>query len=71
MGVSKSDMLKRAQGYAEKKAKLKNPNFSVSRTRLSIRNIPTTVDEKQYVACVRFPLLPLGRHLLIDCLVGW
>lgn len=43
--LSKADMTKRSKAYAEKKAKLANPNFYVSKTRLCVRNLPTSVDE--------------------------
>eukprot|EP01105_Mastigella_eilhardi_P003964 TRINITY_DN1522_c0_g1_i6.p1 TRINITY_DN1522_c0_g1~~TRINITY_DN1522_c0_g1_i6.p1 ORF type:complete len:604 (-),score=192.12 TRINITY_DN1522_c0_g1_i6:882-2672(-) len=45
MGLSKNDIRKRQSAFALKNAKLKNPNFFVSPTRLSIRNLPTFVDE--------------------------
>ncbi|KAL5475611.1 hypothetical protein EMCRGX_G025444 [Ephydatia muelleri] len=45
--LSKVDLAKRMKAYSEKKVKLKNPNFFVSRTRLSVRNIPTKIDEKE------------------------
>lgn len=51
--VSKTDMAKRTKAYAEKKAKLSNPNFYVSRTRLCIRNLPTIVDEKKLKAVLQ------------------
>lgn len=40
-------MAKRTKAYAEKKAKLANPTFYVSKTRLCVRNLPTSVDEKK------------------------
>ena len=43
--LPKADMAKRTKAYAEKKAKLANPNFYVSKTRLCVRNLPTAVDE--------------------------
>ena len=46
-GVSKQDMEKRQKGWAEKKKKLRNPNFSVSPTRLAVRNIPFAVTDKE------------------------
>jgi len=45
--LNKADIEKRLRAYKEKKAKLKNPNYVVSKVRLSVRNIPTEVDEKQ------------------------
>jgi nucleolar protein 4 len=45
--LSKSDMAKRMKSLQEKKTKLSNPNFFVSKTRLSVRNMPPTLDEKQ------------------------
>ncbi|KAH3763315.1 Nucleotide-binding, alpha-beta plait [Pelomyxa schiedti] len=47
MGLSENDMRKRLAAYQNKKFKLKNPNYFVSRTRLSIRNIPIKVTEKE------------------------
>ena len=45
-GVSKSDIEKRRRSNEERQLKLKNPNFFVSRTRLSVRNIPPEIDPK-------------------------
>jgi nucleolar protein 4 len=45
-GVSKLDLEKRTRAWKDKKTKLQNPNFSVSRVRLSVRNIPLGMDEK-------------------------
>jgi len=45
--LSKEDKAKRAAAYQEKKQKLKNPNYTISMTRLSIRNIPLNWSEKQ------------------------
>lgn len=47
--LSQADRNKRDSAAAEKKVKLKNPNYFVSKTRLSIRNLPLEVDEKEYV----------------------
>jgi len=38
---------RRAKMWKEKKMKLSNPNFHVSKTRLSVRGIPKTITEKQ------------------------
>jgi nucleolar protein 4 len=46
VGVSAADMEKRTRAAEEKMSKLQNPNFSVSSTRLHVRNVPTTMDEK-------------------------
>jgi len=40
-----ADRALRARAAAEVRTKLKSPNFSVSRTRLCLRNLPFTVDE--------------------------
>jgi hypothetical protein len=40
IGVSPADLKKRNAAYKEKKEKLKNPNYFISQTRLSIRNLP-------------------------------
>ena len=45
-GVSKSDIDKRRRSNEERQLKLKNPNFFISRTRLSVRNIPPEIDSK-------------------------
>eukprot|EP00457_Paulinella_chromatophora_P002099 gb/GEZN01002103.1/.p1 GENE.gb/GEZN01002103.1/~~gb/GEZN01002103.1/.p1 ORF type:complete len:832 (+),score=143.65 gb/GEZN01002103.1/:137-2497(+) len=44
--MSKGDLAKRTKAQTEKREKLKNPNYVVSRTRLSIRNIPAEYSEK-------------------------
>jgi nucleolar protein 4 len=46
VGVSEADMEKRRRAAEEKVAKLQNPNFSISSTRLHIRNLPASLDEK-------------------------
>ncbi|TSK38431.1 RNA-binding protein 28 [Bagarius yarrelli] len=46
-GVSESDMAKRARFAELKKAKLKDVNVFVSKTRLCVHNIPKNVDRKQ------------------------
>lgn len=45
--MSASDQTKRKHAIEESRAKLKNPNYIVSATRLSIRNIPRSWTEKQ------------------------
>ena len=47
VGVSSADMVKRRRAAEEKAEKLRNPNFSVSQTRLHIRNLPTSVVERE------------------------
>lgn len=47
VGVSASDMAKRKRAAEERTAKLRNPNISVSRTRLHFRNLPAGMDEKE------------------------
>ncbi|MEW5317651.1 MAG: hypothetical protein WDW38_008933 [Sanguina aurantia] len=46
-GMSSQDQMKRKRAQADKEAKLRSPNFMVSPTRLSIRNIPRTWGEKE------------------------
>ncbi|KAL7878578.1 hypothetical protein AOLI_G00095520 [Acnodon oligacanthus] len=46
-GVSDSDMAKRARFEDLKRAKLKNVNIFVSRTRLCIHNLPKSMDRKR------------------------
>jgi len=45
-GVSRSDIEKRRRSNEERQLKLKNPNYFISRTRLSVRNIPPEIDSK-------------------------
>lgn len=45
--LPRADLVKRQKAEAEKRLKLKNPNFFVSTTRLCVRNIPLTVDDKK------------------------
>lgn len=55
--LSVTDRTKRKRAAEEKNTKLRSPNFSVSRTRLSVRNIPLTMQEKAlkqlFIAAVR------------------
>lgn len=46
VGVSEADMSKRRRGALEKADKLRNPNISVSRTRLNVRNLPPGIDAR-------------------------
>uniref|UniRef100_A0A146LGV9 RNA-binding protein 28 n=2 Tax=Lygus hesperus TaxID=30085 RepID=A0A146LGV9_LYGHE len=46
-GVSKEDMNKRLLSYKERKKKLMDPNYKLSKYRLHIRNIPKPVKEKE------------------------
>lgn len=43
--LSKDEIARRQRGEHDKKMKLANPNFHVSRTRLSVRNLPKEMDE--------------------------
>ena len=45
--LSKSELVKRQRAASEKKAKLANPNYFVSKTRVCIRNLAASVGEKQ------------------------
>ncbi|EPS69034.1 hypothetical protein M569_05733, partial [Genlisea aurea] len=45
-GVSASDMSKRKKLHEDKMAKLRSPNFRISKTRLIVYNIPKTMNEK-------------------------
>ncbi|EDO39223.1 predicted protein, partial [Nematostella vectensis] len=45
--LSKADLLKRQKAEAEKKSKLQNPNYFVSKTRLCARNLPLKLNEKE------------------------
>jgi nucleolar protein 4 len=46
-GLSQQELDRRTEAYKTKKKKLENPNYAVSSTRLSVRNLPAEVDEKQ------------------------
>ena len=45
--MSVTDRGKRKRAAEEKNTKLRSPNFSVSRTRLSVRNLPFSLQEKE------------------------
>jgi len=47
--LSKTELTKRTKGEQEKKLKLQNPNFFISKTRISVRSLPVDVDDRQYV----------------------
>ncbi|MES1906761.1 MAG: hypothetical protein MHM6MM_000005 [Cercozoa sp. M6MM] len=44
-GLTEKQARRRAQQWKEKKEKLKNANYHLSQTRLSVHNLPPTVDE--------------------------
>ncbi|XP_072258045.1 RNA-binding protein 28 [Pyxicephalus adspersus] len=46
-GLSAEDLAKRARFEEIKRAKLRNPNIFVSKTRLCVHNIPKSVDDKK------------------------
>lgn len=46
-GLSQSDLIRRQKAEREKKAKLADPNYFVSSTRLCVRNLPLNVDDKK------------------------
>lgn len=64
--MSTSDRGRRKRAAEEKNTKLRSPNFSVSRTRLSVRNIPLTMQEKAlkqlFIAAVRTQLIPTFQY---------
>ncbi|KAL3151924.1 hypothetical protein ABBQ32_001053 [Trebouxia sp. C0010 RCD-2024] len=64
--MSATDRSKRKRAAEEKNSKLRSPNFSVSRTRLSVRNIPFTLQEKDlkqlFIAAVCCSAAELPRH---------
>ena len=45
--LSKSELMKRQRAASEKKVKLANPNYFVSKTRVCIRNLAASVSEKR------------------------
>ncbi|RKP18172.1 hypothetical protein ROZALSC1DRAFT_30102, partial [Rozella allomycis CSF55] len=45
--LTPSELKRRMESFDERKRQLKNPNFIVSKTRLSVRNLPLDVDETQ------------------------
>jgi len=45
--LSKIELAKRLKAEQEKKQKLLNPNYFISKTRISVRSLPLTVDDKQ------------------------
>jgi len=48
--LSASDKAKRKRGVEEARTKLRSPNFCVSKTRLNVRNVPRSWDEKKVKA---------------------
>ena len=69
--MSVSDRAKRKRAAEEKNTKLRSPNFSVSRTRLSVRNLPFTMQEKElkqlFIAAVRLSGLIVFSFLPLTC----
>ena len=77
--MSGADRTKRRRAAMELQSKLKSPNFFVSRTRLCVRNLPYSLDEKQLkellVAAVRCapaspPCSTAAKCLTIVVLLG-
>ena len=71
-GMSAGDRARRKRAAEEKNSKLRSPNFFVSQTRLSIRNIPTAMDERAlkalFISAVR-----RSRSVVVDrmvCVMG-
>lgn len=56
--LSKAELAKRTKAEQEKKQKLQNPNFFISKTRISVRSLPLTIDDKQYASLSPFPPFP-------------
>ncbi|XP_049848831.1 RNA-binding protein 28-like [Schistocerca gregaria] len=63
--LTKAERLKYEHSQHEKKQKLSNPNFHVSKTRLCVRNLPKSFDEKKLKLVFRnaatLPTLPPPR----------
>ena len=78
--MSSADRTKRRRAADELQTKLKSPNFFVSRTRLCVRNLPYSLEEKQLkellVAAVRASStaaccnLPAWRAALLGLLIA-
>lgn len=64
-------MAKRTKAYAEKKAKLANPNYYVSRTRLCVRNLPTSVDEKRLRGVFQHAAATTSAKVVQVCRLSW
>lgn len=45
--LPKAEQMKRLKAEQEKKQKLLNPNYFISKTRISVRSLPLTIDDKQ------------------------
>ena len=71
--MSATDRSKRKRAAEEKNTKLRSPNFSVSQTRLSVRNIPFTLQEKElkqlFIAAVCYSAA--GMAFLSHCARCW
>ena len=66
VGVSASDMAKRKRAAEERAEKLRNPNISVSSTRLHFRNLPASLDEKELKRlCVAAVVARLGAQPVV------
>eukprot|EP01103_Thecamoeba_quadrilineata_P008174 TRINITY_DN17944_c0_g1_i1.p1 TRINITY_DN17944_c0_g1~~TRINITY_DN17944_c0_g1_i1.p1 ORF type:complete len:631 (+),score=224.82 TRINITY_DN17944_c0_g1_i1:38-1930(+) len=61
-GVSDKDMTKREFAWKEKKEKMQNPNYMISTTRLSVRNLPFTLTETELKAIFLGPFRTNGEN---------
>ena len=68
--MSVTDRSKRKRAAEEKNLKLRSPNFSVSRTRLSVRNLPFTLQEKDlkqlFITAVSSPSVLYEQNWVLD-----
>jgi len=68
--LSKIEKERRKTSLQQRKKKLENPNFSVSRVRLSVQNIPANMDNKQFKALFHKAAIALRKKQKYACRHG-
>lgn len=67
MRFSKVELERRKNSFQQRIKKLENPNFSVSRVRLSVQNLPANMEEKQLKALFHSTATALRKKLKYSC----
>merc|ERR1712062_418302 len=65
--LSKIELERRESSYQQRMKKLEDPNFSVSRVRLSVQNLPANMEDKQLRGLFHTTAMELREKLKYQC----
>jgi len=65
--LSKQELERRKMSYQTRKKKLQNPNFSISRVRLSVQNLPPEYGDKEVKALFHKTSLAMRKEVKYAC----